>query len=122
MGEPRAGHTADLGSLAGPDDLRLAREATQRGGVQHARTVAGERAAPRRPSVRQQGAFLLLSDKTSGVVLAVPGGHVARLLVRTDIPGAVGRCPGRVVVQERGRLVEDVADLRLAGLDDRAAV
>src|SRR6476469_10473289 len=49
-------------------------------------------------------------------------GHAARLLVRTDIPGAVGLCLGRVVIQERGRLVEDGADRRLAGPDDRAAV
>ena len=45
VGEPRAGHAGDLGSLAGPDDLGLTRQPAQRSGVQDAGAVAGERAA-----------------------------------------------------------------------------
>ena len=46
VGQPGARDTADFGALPRPDDLRLAGEPAQGGGVQHAGAVAGERAAP----------------------------------------------------------------------------
>jgi hypothetical protein len=65
--QPGSRRAADLRALPGAHHLRLAREAAQRGGVQHPRAVAGERAAPFRAS----GGLRRLRDLTLAVVVGV---------------------------------------------------
>jgi hypothetical protein len=67
MGEPGARHPADLRPLPRPDDLGLARQATQRRGMQHPRPVTGERAA----ALGAAGALGRLQQHPRPVVLGV---------------------------------------------------
>ncbi len=85
VGQPRPRDTADLGALPRPDDLRLAREPAQRGGVQYPGAVPGEGAAP-----AVAGGLRRLVFPTGCVVFAVVGRGVAGAQPRPVVSVSTG--------------------------------